>query len=79
VYLYRRDASSGAWLDPRYLKASNADAEDHFGTDVAINFDGTLIVVGAIHEDSGSVGVDGDPSSNSVRDAGAVYCFHEGL
>lgn len=56
-----------------YLKASNASEIDHFGNSVAIW--GDTLVVGAVHEDGGSPGVNGDQSSNSANDSGAAYVF----
>src|SRR5262245_55042038 len=53
-----------------YLKASNAEAGDHFGcggaltghtgTGLAISADGTTLAVGAPHESSGSKGINGN-------------------
>ena len=56
-----------------YLKASNTDAEDHFGHSVSVS--GDTVVVGAPHEDSNATGVDGDPSNNDSDAAGAAYVF----
>jgi FG-GAP repeat len=56
-----------------YLKASNTDADDHFGSAVAI--DGDTLVIGAPEEDSGSSGINGNQSNNSGNDIGAVYVF----
>lgn len=56
-----------------YLKASNTDDNDRFGSTVAIS--GDRIAVGAPGEDSGSRGVGGAQGDNGVRDAGAVYVF----
>jgi FG-GAP repeat protein len=68
-----------------YLKASNAEADDHFGCGgvldghsgwgVAISGDGNTIAVGAPHESSGAKGVNGDQKDNSVYGSGAVYVF----
>ena len=43
-----------------YVKASNTDAEDHFGSSVTLSADGQTLVVGAPWEDSDATGVDGD-------------------
>lgn len=56
-----------------YLKASNTEAEDRFGIETAIS--GETLVVGAFAEDSGSPGVGGDQSDNSVSAAGAAFVF----
>ncbi len=63
----------GAWTQEAYLRASNADAQDRFGSAVAIS--GDVLVVGAFSEDGGSAGVNGDESSNSADTSGAVYVF----
>jgi predicted outer membrane repeat protein len=67
AYLFVRDEST--WSQQGYLKATNAQAEDSFGLDVAITED--TIVVGASYEDSSG----SDPSDNSAADAGAAYVF----
>ena len=56
-----------------YLKASNSEEFDAFGWSVAIS--GDTVVVGAPFEDSGSAGVNGDQSDNSMYDPGAAYVF----
>jgi FG-GAP repeat len=68
-----------------YIKASNAEAGDHFGSGgsdtqysgnaLAISSDGTTMAVGAPSESSGTKGVNGDQSDHSVPGAGAVYVF----
>lgn len=58
-------------LDATYLKATNADAGDLFGVSVALSQDGSLVAVGANRE----AGATGDPTDNSMPDAGAVYLF----
>jgi len=58
-----------------YLKASNTQADDHFGIAVAVSADGSTLAVGALNEDSGADGVNGDQSDNSQSAAGAVYVF----
>jgi hypothetical protein len=71
AYVYVRDGSS--WTQQAYLKASNTEAFDQFGTAVAIS--GDTLVVSASSEWGGVAGVDGDQSDNSVPGAGAVYVF----
>jgi hypothetical protein len=68
-----------------YLKASNPDADDHFGCGgvlqghtghgAAVSADGTTLAVGAPHESGGSPGINADQRDNSAFDAGAVYVF----
>ena len=68
-----------------YVKASNADAGDHFGcggslsghTGNAVSFsrDGSTLAVGAPHESSGAKGANGNQHDESVYNSGAVYIF----
>jgi hypothetical protein len=71
VYVFRRNG--GVWDFTDYLKASNTDAGDQFGIDVAIS-DKTL-VVGASLEASNATGVNGNQADNSAPNSGAVYVF----
>lgn len=61
------------WVQEAYLKATTPDANDRFGSSVAI--DGETIVVGAPGEDGGSPGVNGVESNNTQYGAGAAYVF----
>lgn len=67
-----------AWSQQAYIKASNPDIGDQFGTAVSINVD--TLAVGAPHEDSWAVDVDGDDSLNGPpgtngAESGAAYIF----
>jgi cysteine-rich repeat protein len=73
VYVFTR--SGTAWNQQAYLKASNTDASDRFGTSVAVSADGATLAVGAVLESSAATGIDGDPTSNAVEQAGAAYVF----
>jgi hypothetical protein len=73
VYLFRYDGT--AWFQQAYIKASNTDAEDYFGTSIALSADGSTLAVGAYGESSIATGVNGDQSDNSATNAGAVYLF----
>ncbi len=73
VYVFVRNATT--WLQQAYLKPSNTDAGDWFGTAVALSGDGSLLAVNADSEDSAATGVGGDQANNSASDAGAVYLF----
>ena len=64
---------NGQWSQQAYLKASNTEAGDFFGWDVAISND--TIVVGAHQEDSSATGVGGDDANNSAFNSGAAYVF----
>jgi len=74
VYLFTRD-SNDRWVTRTYVKASNTDPEDFFGTSVALSADGTTLVVGATGEDSAATGIGGDEADNSSVYSGAVYIF----
>ena len=71
AYVFVRNGST--WSQQAYLKASNSEAFDRFGNSVTIS--GDTLVVGAIDEDSGATGIDGDQMDNSATGAGAVYVF----
>lgn len=69
VYLFTRTA--GAWTQSRYLKATNTDANDGFGTSLSMAANGVL-VIGAAGESSAN----GDPASNGAQSSGACYVLH---
>jgi hypothetical protein len=71
AYVFQRNGTT--WTDPHYLKASNADPSDQFGSSVAIC--GNTVVVGAPWEASKATGVNGDERSNNTFRAGAAYVF----
>ena len=72
VRVYSRDNPS-VWSQQAYLEAPNAG--DAFGESVALSDDGYTLAVGAPLEDSAAIGVNGDETDNSARDAGAVYVY----
>jgi hypothetical protein len=64
--------SGTTWTQQAYLKASQVDAGDVFGSSVSIS--GNTVVVGAPWEDSSSTGIDSTP--NELANAsGAAYVF----
>lgn len=71
AYVFTRDG--GQWTEQAYLKASNPDGEDFFGSSVSV--DGDTLAVSAPYEDSRATGIDGDQSHNFFVNAGAVYVF----
>jgi len=73
VYVFTRTA--GAWSQQAYVKASNADANDNFGSTVSLSADGAMLAVGAPGEDSNAMGVGGDDTNDVATDSGAVYVF----
>lgn len=69
------ERTNGIWQYQAFLKASNAEADDKFGTTVSLTADGNTLAVGAAGEDSFGMGFSGDPSDNSRLESGAVYLF----
>ncbi len=77
VFVYTQQGVG--WSRESYIKSSNADAGDLFGTSVSLSRDGTLLAVGAPYEDSSASGLNGDQGDNMLEDTGAVYIFsHDG-
>jgi|SaaInl5LU_22_DNA_1037371.scaffolds.fasta_scaffold14878_1 hypothetical protein len=62
AYVFQRSGST--WTQVRKLTASDRQADDQFGTSVAVNSDGTYFIVGAKYEDTGGA------------NAGAAYIFN---
>jgi len=73
VYLFRFNGVF--WAQRAYMKASNTEANELFGVNVALSADGDTLAVGATAEGSRAIGINGDQSSNSAYAAGAVYLF----
>ncbi|HSR10440.1 MAG TPA: cadherin-like beta sandwich domain-containing protein [Thermodesulfobacteriota bacterium] len=71
VYVFVRSGTT--WTQQAYIKASNTNAYDHFGSRVALS--GDTLAVGAPDEDSSAAGVDGNQGDNSAPSSGAVYVF----
>jgi hypothetical protein len=71
AYVFVRSGS--VWAQQAYLKASNTDAFDAFGTSVAAS--GDVVVVGAPFEDGDGTGIDANGSDDSEVSAGAAYVF----
>lgn len=58
-----------------YIKASNTEPSDLFGSSIALSGDSKTLAVGAIYESSGVTGIDGDQNDNSIPFSGAVYLY----
>jgi hypothetical protein len=71
VYAFSRSGTT--WTQQAYIKASNSQADDAFGTSIALSDNGDVIAVGAIGEDSSATGVNGDQARNTAERSGAVY------
>jgi len=82
VYVFTRSGTT--WSQQAYIKASNTgekgtanvpDEGDQFGFSIALSADGNTLAAGAISEDSGAKGINGDQNDNSQQSSGAVYVF----
>ncbi|MBU6434391.1 MAG: FG-GAP repeat protein [Nitrospirae bacterium] len=71
TYVFTRTA--GIWTQQAYLKASNTEAGDTFGTAVALASD--TLAVSAQLESSNATGVNGNEADNSALNSGATYVF----
>lgn len=83
VYLFSRTETS--WAQRAFVKASNAEAWDFFGTS-GLAIAGNTLAVGAINEDSCATGINGNQDDNScgpnpipesppTYGSGAVYVY----
>lgn len=61
IFVRREDG----WMQESFVKNSNAQQGDAFGTSIALSTDGNTLVVGAIGEDSQAKGVNGNQADNS--------------
>jgi len=73
VYIFTRTATT--WSQQYYLKGSNTEAFDEFGSSMSLSRDGKLIAVGARNEASAAKGINGNQTDNSAPESGAVYLF----
>jgi len=78
VYIFTRTGTN--WAQQAYIKASNTGNAkqgdgDQFGFSLAISGDGNTVAVGAITEDSGARGINGNQNDDMAPSAGAVYVF----
>jgi hypothetical protein len=71
VYVFVRREST--WTQQAYIKASNTDTNDLFGTSVALS--GHTLAVGAVGEASNARQINGSQVDNNADGAGAVYVF----
>ncbi|HHZ98286.1 MAG TPA: hypothetical protein EYN68_01745, partial [Candidatus Marinimicrobia bacterium] len=75
VYVYKRTGTT--WTQEAYVKASNSEATDWFGSSVAL--DGDTLAVGAYKEESSQTTITNDNSTassdNSNNRSGAVYVY----
>lgn len=77
AYVFTRSTNTGAWgQQPVRIQGSNTEANDNFGSALALNSDGSVLAVGAIGESSSATGIGGDQTDNSKDGVGAVYLFN---
>jgi FG-GAP repeat len=69
AYVFRRSGTT--WRQEAYIKPSNLDDYDAFGSSVALSADGSLLAVGA----TGESGNGSAPDNNALMSAGAAYVF----
>ena len=74
VYIFTRSGTT--WTQKAYVKGSNTEAYDEFGSAIALSRDGLSMAVGARGEDSAATGINGNQSDNSAYESGAVYLFN---
>lgn len=70
-YAFRREGTT--WSQVAFLKASNTDALDFFGSTVGVS--GSYVFVGAPDERSRATGVGGDQSDDEGYKNGAAYFY----
>ena len=75
TYLFTRTGTT--WSRHSYIKASNADAFDEFGSSVALSGDGRTVVVGARMESGAATTANGNQNDNEAGQSGAAYVFVE--
>lgn len=73
AYVFVREGD--VWSQQAYVKPSNTDGAELFGTSLSLSGDGDTLAVGARWEDSNATGVGGDEDDDSATYAGAVYVF----
>ncbi|MEQ9365130.1 MAG: FG-GAP repeat protein, partial [Leptospirales bacterium] len=61
------------WTQEAYVKASNTESTDLFGSTVQISRH--ILAVGAVNDDSNARVLNGNDADNSSADSGAVYVY----
>ncbi|MCC6303276.1 MAG: integrin, partial [Gammaproteobacteria bacterium] len=68
VYIFAKD--NNVWVQQAYVKASNAETYDWFGSHVALSGDGGTLAVTASGEDGNAVGINGDQTNGHPTEDG---------
>ena len=74
AWVFARD-SFGVWTQRAYLKASTTLNTRHFGAEVSLSDDGTILAVGVPGDSRAATGVNGDSIDRGPCFAGATYIF----
>lgn len=73
VYLYRSNA--GQWTEQAYIKASNAQRGDLFGSSVSLSSNGNALAIGAVGQHNELVSQHSDLDNKNTQGEGAAYFF----
>ena len=73
VYIFVRNA--GVWSAHTYIKGSNNEYEDRFGTSVALTAAGDAVAIGSPSEDSSAKGIEGNETLEDALGSGAAYIY----
>jgi hypothetical protein len=75
VYVFER--AGDGWSQQAVVESSWSQPNDWFGESVALSADGRILAVGAVHEGSIAVGINGDAANDAFFSSfmGAVYVF----
>jgi hypothetical protein len=78
AYVFTRTGTT--WTQQAYVKASNTDSYDSFGSRLTFSSDGSTMAISAYGESSNATGINGDQTDNSLAPSGgngtgAVYLF----
>lgn len=74
IYIFRN--TGGVWSQEAYIKPPAITAFDRFGESMSLSGDGSTLAVGSSQEDSGSIGIGGDPNDDSgPANSGAVHIY----
>ncbi|MBP7684185.1 MAG: hypothetical protein KBB95_19915 [Deltaproteobacteria bacterium] len=72
VYVFVR-APNGTWSQQAYIKASNPNTSDYFGS--AVWVDGDTLIVGAPEQNGATTGLDAAATTTGASNSGAAYVF----
>ena len=67
--------TGSTWKQDYYVKGSNTQKFDGFGSSAALSRDGRTMAVGAHFQSGGAKGVNGNEADRSIARSGAAYVF----